>query len=50
MPVPADAMPLLYPTSELPARAMPDWLANPGPPDLVTIDFAAALAERAAKA
>ncbi|HEY4346839.1 MAG TPA: hypothetical protein VGM80_04560 [Gaiellaceae bacterium] len=44
--VPAEAMPLLYPTSELPAKALPDWIQDPAPPDLVTIDWEAALAER----
>jgi hypothetical protein len=45
--VPAAAMPLLFPSSDLPARALGEWLANPSPPDLVTIDWDAAIAERA---
>jgi hypothetical protein len=39
-------MHLLYPEADLPARAMPDWLAAPSDPAMVTIDFEAALAEQ----
>jgi hypothetical protein len=44
--VPRDAMPLLFPGSELPARALEEWLRNPSPPDMVTVDWAAAIKER----
>jgi hypothetical protein len=41
-------MPLLFPGSDLPARALDEWLRNPSPPDMVTIDWDEAIAERAA--
>jgi hypothetical protein len=44
--VPPDAMRLLYPNAVLPARAMPDWLQNPSPPDMVTIDWTAAMSQQ----
>jgi hypothetical protein len=47
--VPAEAMVLLFPGSDLPARALEEWLRNPGPPDMVTIDWDAAIAERAGR-
>ncbi len=43
MGVPAAAVPLLYPGAELPARALDEWLRAPSPPDMVTIDWDAAL-------
>jgi hypothetical protein len=45
--VPAGGMPLLFPGSDLPARALDEWLRNPSPPDMVTIDWDEAIAERA---
>jgi hypothetical protein len=45
--VPAAGMSLLFPGSDLPARALDEWLRNPSPPDMVTIDWDAAIAERA---
>ena len=45
--VPADAMSLLFPGADLPARALEEWLRSPAPPDMVTIDWPAAIAERA---
>jgi hypothetical protein len=47
--VPADAMSLLFPGSDLPARALEEWLRALAPPDMVTIDWPAALAERAGR-
>jgi hypothetical protein len=49
VPVPAEAMSLLYPKSDLPARALASWTRDPSPPDLVTIDWDAAIAEQKAK-
>lgn len=45
--VPADAVPLLYPNSDLPARALEEWLQHPAQPDMVTIDWATAMTEHA---
>ena len=45
--VPAGGMALLFPGSDLPARALDEWLRNPSPPDMVTIDWDEAIAERA---
>jgi hypothetical protein len=47
--VPAEAKSLLFPGSDLPARALEEWLRNPSPPDMVTIDWDAAIAEHAAR-
>jgi hypothetical protein len=44
--VPPAALSLLYPGSDLPARALDEWLSNPSPPDMVTVDWEEALAER----
>jgi hypothetical protein len=47
--VPDEAMPLLVPKADLPARALASWTRDPAPPDLVTIDWDTAIAEHQAQ-
>jgi hypothetical protein len=46
--VPPGAMVLLHPGADLPARALDEWLRDPAPPDMVTVDWDAAIAEHRA--